>query len=152
MNKFLDKYKLQKGYSPTISMKIVLIICVLVYSTISLANFFVGFFSTLSQDILSSDMLPSSFHFYKHQLLDIIRTNSNFFILMGFIGVGIVIGLVVMFRGFTTGYYIFVFASVLNLVLPIVFFGKYAIALGDIMILAFLLFFFFINIISHQNK
>jgi hypothetical protein len=152
MNKIVDKYKLQKGYSPTIFMKIVLVICILVYSIITLTNLFIGIFNGISQDILSSDILPSSFFFYKHKMLDIIQTNSNFFILMGLIGAGIVTGLVIMYRGFTTGYYIFVVAVVLNIILPIMFFGKSAIAVGDIMILVFLLIFFFVNIISHQNK
>lgn len=144
--------KFEKGYRPTILMRIMLLLCIIAFSFSALLNGFIGVFNQTSQEIIQNPNLPTYFHFYRTTLLDIISINRLYFIIIALLNVFLVSSLVIMFRGFTTGYYSFFISQIFLLIFPILFIGVKAISLGDLMIAFFLIVFFFLEILIHQVK
>lgn len=152
MMKIFKPIKLEKGYNPTTAMKIVLTFCLICYSLSALFNLFIGVFNKQTIDIINSPSMPSELYFYRYNLLGIITSNPYYFVIIGLIGIAISISFVIMYRGFTTGFYFYLISQVLAIIIPVIFFGKKAIAIGDIMIALLLITFFLIQIISNQRK
>lgn len=152
MKIIIKPIKLEKGYKPTIFMKIVLTICIISYGLSALFNSFIGIFNQQIQYIINSPNTPSYLHFYRLNLLDIITRNPYYFLIIGIVGIVITISFVILYRGFTTGFYVYIISQILAIIIPIIFFGKKAMAIGDIMIAILLIIFFLIQIISHQTK
>ncbi|MFA6201334.1 MAG: hypothetical protein WC679_13110 [Bacteroidales bacterium] len=152
MKIIIKPIKLEKGYKPTILMKILLTICIICYGLSALFNSFIGIFNQQIQDIITNPNMPSYLHFYRLNLLDIITRNPYYFLIIGSVGIAITISFVILYRGFTTGFYVYLVSQILAIIIPIIFFGKKAIAIGDIMIAILLIIFFLIQIISNQTK
>lgn len=152
MMKIFKPIKLEKGFKPTILMKIVLTFCIICYGLSAVFNSFIGIFNKQTIDIINSPSIPSELHFYRYNLLEIITSNPYYFIIIGLIGVAITISFIIMYRGFTTGFYLYIISQTFAIIFPIIFFGKKAIAIGDIMIALLLITFFLIQITSNQTK
>jgi len=152
MMKIFKPIKLEKGYKPTIVMKIVLTFCLICYSLSALFNIFIGIFNKQTIDIINSPSMPSELYFYRYNLLEIITRNPYYFIIIGLIGLAISTSFIIMYRGFTTGFYVYLISQILAIITPVIFFGKKAIAIGDIMIALLLITFFLIQITSNQTK
>lgn len=147
------KFKqLEKGYRPTILMRIMLLICIISFSFSALLNGFFGIFNHASQEMIQSSNLPSYLYFYRNSILDILSISRAYFILKSLLSIFLVSSLVIMFRGFTTGYYLFFITQIFLIIIPLLFVGLKVISLGDIMIALFLIVFFFLEILIHQIK
>ena len=144
--------QLERGYRPTILMRIMLLICIMGFSFSALLNGFIGVFNQSSQDIIQSSNLPTYLHFYRNTILDILSISRAYFIIISLLNIFLVSSLVIMFRGFTTGYYSFFTSQIFLIITPLLFVGLKAISLGDIMIALFLIVFFFLEILIHQRK
>jgi hypothetical protein len=144
--------KFEKGYHPTILMRIMLLLCIIAFSISALFNGFIGIFNHISQELIQNPNLPSYLHFYRAAILDTISISRIYFILIALLNTFLVISLIIMFRGFTTGYYSFFISQIFLLIIPLLFIGIKAISLGDLMIAFFLIVFFFIEILIYQVK
>lgn len=144
--------KLEKGYRPTILMRILLTICIITYLISASLNLFIGLFNQYAQEIIKSEAFPAYMYFYRSKLMELIINNEFYFIIISIIQIVMIISFVVMFRGFTTGYYSYFVSQICAIIFPILMLGKRAIALGDIMIALFLLIFFLLEIIIYQTK
>lgn len=144
--------QLEKGYRPTILMRIMLVICIIAFGFAALLNGFIGIFNHASQEMIQSSNLPSYLHFYRSSILDILSVSRAYFIIISLLNIFLVSSLVIMFRGFTTGYYSFFISQIFLIIIPLLFVGIKAISLGDIMISLFLIVFFFLEILIYQIK
>lgn len=144
--------RFERGYKPSLLTKIILVICIITYSILIGLNTFTGLFNTYAQELINSSYLPSFMYFYRLKILDIISYSPYFFIVVATIQIFILLSFITLYKGFTTGYYSFIIAQTCALVFPLLVMGKKAIAIGDIMIAAFLIVYLFIELILHQVK
>jgi hypothetical protein len=144
--------KLEKGYRPTILMRIVLTICIITYLISASLNLFIGLFNQYAQEIINSQSFPTYMYFYRSKLMELIINNEFYFIIIAIIQIVMLSSFVIMFRGFTTGYYTYFVSQICAILFPILIIGQRAIAIGNIMIALLLLVFFLVEIIIYQTK
>lgn len=138
---------LEKEFETSLLFRIIIILCVLFFTFISILYLFSGLFPNTIKDFVMSDSFPKVLHFYRENLISRIMDFRLYYLIGFFVYIILNYGLLLIYKGSWLGFILFSTSLSIVLISPILIQGTRGIALGDIM-LGFLLIIFFLIQIS----
>lgn len=142
-----------KKFRVTFLTKTILFISIASSSLALIFSLFLSISYNLTNKASLLDKLPNFLHFFRENILFYLeKGGTTYFIIYGFVCVLIISGCVIMLRGKRIGFSYFLYGQILSTILPLLFFNKRGIGLGDIMLSLLFIFFYFIQINIHTIK
>jgi hypothetical protein len=113
-------------------------------------NVFVVFGKQNIIDYISTLMVSDTLYFYKENLLFFVSTNRLMYVFCIVVGVLILYGCHLLFRGYKWGLLFYTIAKIFQVIIPIIFLGYRALAVGDVMIILFFLVYYYYYSFTHN--